>query len=63
MLCKTFYIQFFIGNKFLNTSKSVSGPVGIVGILSSSYSLGILYWINSISVLSLILAGMNLFLL
>lgn len=55
------YSIFLLMTNFLNTSKSVSGPVGIVGILSSSYSLGILYWINSISFLSLILAGMNLF--
>ncbi|WP_031505588.1 RIP metalloprotease RseP [Borreliella garinii] len=55
------YSIFLLVTNFLNTSKSVSGPVGIVGILSSSYSLGLLYWINSISVLSLILAGMNLF--
>ncbi|QFI14271.1 RIP metalloprotease RseP [Borrelia sp. CA_690] len=55
------YSIFLLITNFLNTSKSVSGPVGIVGILSSSYSLGLLYWINSISFLSLILAGMNLF--
>ncbi|AJA89962.1 zinc metalloprotease [Borreliella chilensis] len=55
------YSIFLLITNFLNTSKSVSGPVGIVGLLSSSYSLGLLYWINSISVLSLILAGMNLF--
>ncbi len=55
------YSIFLLITNFLNTSKSVSGPVGIIGILSSSYSLGLLYWINNISVLSLILAGMNLF--
>ncbi|MGF7101534.1 RIP metalloprotease RseP [Borreliella kurtenbachii] len=55
------YSIFLLITNFLNTSKSVSGPVGIVGILSSSYSLGLLYWVNSISFLSLILAGMNLF--
>ncbi|WNY69286.1 RIP metalloprotease RseP [Borreliella andersonii] len=55
------YSIFLLITNFFNTSKSVSGPVGIVGILSSSYSLGLLYWINSISFLSLVLAGMNLF--
>lgn len=55
------YSIFLLITNFLNTSKNVSGPIGIVGILSSSYSLGVLYWINSISFLSLILAGMNLF--
>ncbi|AYE36015.1 RIP metalloprotease RseP [Borrelia turcica IST7] len=42
-------------------SKHVVGPVGIINILSSSSSLGILYWLNTIALFNLLVAGMNLF--
>ncbi|AJW72946.1 RIP metalloprotease RseP [Borrelia hermsii] len=46
---------------FKNNSKNIVGPVGMMSIVIGSFSFGILYWLNTIAIFSLLIAGMNLF--
>ncbi|BDU63199.1 putative zinc metalloprotease [Candidatus Borrelia fainii] len=46
---------------FKNNAKNVTGPIGMINIFVDSFSVGILSWFNTIAVLNLLVAGMNLF--
>lgn len=48
-------------SNFKNNSKNVVGPIGIMNILVNSSSIGFSYWFNTIAILNLLIAGMNLF--
>ncbi|BCR20731.1 RIP metalloprotease RseP [Borrelia miyamotoi] len=48
-------------SNFKNNSKNIVGPIGIMNILVNSSSIGFSYWFNTIAILNLLIAGMNLF--
>ncbi|AWG42515.1 RIP metalloprotease RseP [Candidatus Borreliella tachyglossi] len=55
------YSIFALLTNFTNNSKNIVGPVGLVNILSGSSSLGVSYWLNTVAIFNLLVAGMNLF--
>ncbi|AHH08080.1 RIP metalloprotease RseP [Borrelia anserina] len=46
---------------FSSGAKNFTGPIGVVNILVGSFSFGILYWLDTIAIFNLLIAGMNLF--
>ena len=61
ILSNILYSIFDLLTNFKKNFKNVVGPVGVISVLSSSSSFGVLYWLNTIAVFNLLVAGMNLF--
>ncbi|AHH10273.1 RIP metalloprotease RseP [Borrelia coriaceae] len=61
ILGKILYSIVALFTNFMNNSKHITGPVGMINIFVDSFSFGILYWFNTIAVFNLLIAGMNLF--
>ncbi|UGQ16936.1 RIP metalloprotease RseP [Borrelia sp. RT1S] len=61
ILSNILYSIFDLLTNFKKNFKNVVGPVGVISVLSSSSAFGVLYWLNTIAVFNLLVAGMNLF--
>ncbi|UER67327.1 RIP metalloprotease RseP [Borrelia sp. BU AG58] len=48
---------------FKKNFRNIVGPVRVISMLSGSSSLGVLYWLNTVAIFNLLVAGMNLFLI
>ncbi|AFI30903.1 RIP metalloprotease RseP [Borrelia crocidurae] len=46
---------------FRSNSKNITGPVGMINIFAGSFSFGVLYWLDTLAIFNLLIAGMNLF--
>ncbi|WP_024655667.1 RIP metalloprotease RseP [Borrelia hispanica] len=46
---------------FRSNAKNITGPVGMINIFAGSFSFGILYWLDTLAIFNLLIAGMNLF--
>ncbi|WKC57700.1 RIP metalloprotease RseP [Borrelia sp. P9F1] len=61
VLSSILYSIFDLLTNFTKNFRNVVGPVGVINVISSSSALGVLYWLNTIAIFNLLVAGMNLF--
>ncbi|WP_024654136.1 RIP metalloprotease RseP [Borrelia persica] len=61
ILGRILYSIFELLTNFINNSRKIAGPVGMINFFAESFSFGVLYWLDTFAFFNLIVAGMNLF--